>query len=140
MIKFGACLLLACFLAFAQTAPDVMAFFRTAAENLADDDFQEFMKHFDPAMDGYSTLKNDVEALLAARDAESVIEIIREDGDSQRRVLQLDWILTTGEKGARNAQRSTKRVVVRCTIEQKAERKSKAWKITALEPIDLFKP
>ena len=134
-MKILAALVLMAWFAQAQTAPDVLKFFQTAAESLADDDEQGFFDHFDPNMPGFTELRQSVQTLLAAREVASAIEIVNDDGDAKRRLLQLDWVITTSEKNAVNGQSSTRRVLVKC----KLERQGKKWKITAFEPLDLFK-
>ena len=51
-----------------------------------------------------------------------------DDGDENKRVLQLDWLLEIQDQRPR-------RKIVKCTI----ERVKGKWKITALDPIDFFK-
>ena len=121
-------------LALAQPPPDVLKFFQTAAENLADADEQAFVNHFDPNMPGFAALRENIQTLLAAREVASAIEVVTDEGDSTQRQLQLDWVLSTTEKIPLGQSR-TRRVIVKCKI----ERQGKHWKITAFQPLDFFK-
>jgi hypothetical protein len=122
-------------IARAQTPTDVLAFFRTAAENLSDDNASAFLDHFDHSIPAYETIRSEIEGLLAAYDVGSSIEIVSDEGDDQKRMLQLDWLLIATEKGAVNSTQQTRRQVVKCRI----ERQGKQWRITALEPVDFFR-
>lgn len=111
-----------------QDAPkDVLDFFRTAAEALADKDASAFLEHFDSKMAGYETLASEVQSLVERSDIGSSIEIVEDRGDEHKRTLQLDWLL-------RIDQDLPKRQIVKCTIEKQGRR----WKITSFVPIDLF--
>jgi hypothetical protein len=114
----------------AQEPPkDVLEFFRTTAEALADKDASAFLGHFDRAMPGYDTLESEVRALLDRSEVTSTIEIISDQGDDAKRTLQLDWLLRVDQDLPR-------RQIVKCTV----ERRGKQWKITALEPVGFFQP
>ena len=75
------------------------------------------------------------EALLAEAEVSSSIEILHDAGDDGRRSLELDWMLEiTLEQAASPVER--RRATVKCAI----ERRAKQWKVTALDPIDFFRP
>jgi hypothetical protein len=124
-----ALLLMAASLAPAEPPADVLKFLRTAAEALASNDPRAFMAKFDRDMPGYATLRDEIEGLLAAHEVGSTIEVVNDEGDGQRRALQLDWLLSITDLGLR-------RQIVKCKI----ERRRREWKITQLEPIEFFKP
>ena len=132
-MKLLALLVLAGALAPAQTPPDVLRFFQTAAENLADEDEQAFLNHFDPKMDGFAGLRDDVRTLLAARNVASAIEFTKDEGDARQRSVELDWVFTTSEKMP-PGESVTRRIAVKCQI----ERQGKQWKIVRFEPLGLF--
>jgi len=111
-----------------QTPADVVEFFRGTAEALANKDTSGFMEKFDPKMPGFAKLRDDVETLVTRADVGSAIEVVKDDGDDQKRVLELDWLLEIEKEPHR-------RLIVKCSI----ERRGKKWKITALEPIDFFR-
>ena len=122
-------------LANAEPPADVLEFFRTAADALATDNASAFLEKFDRNLPEYATLRTEVESLLAAYDVGSTIEVVSDEGDNQKRSLELDWLLLTSEKAASHGASATRRRIVKCQI----ERRGKQWKITALEPIDFFK-
>ena len=107
---------------------DVLDFFRTAAEALADKDASAFLEHFDAKMTGYETLSSQVQALVERADVASSIEIVEDHGDSHQHVLRLDWLLRVGMDLPR-------RQIVKCTIEKQGRK----WKITSFDPVELFK-
>ncbi|MEO8050408.1 MAG: hypothetical protein ABI833_08355 [Acidobacteriota bacterium] len=130
-----ALLLLVSTLALADSAADVLNVFTSAAEALINDDAASFLDKFDRSTHGYATVQNNVEGLLAAYDVGSTIEEVSDRGDDQKRVVELDWLLLTSQKGATNSPQQTRRQVVKCTV----ERQGKRWKITSLEPTDFFR-
>src|ERR1700720_3646981 len=122
-------------LACAEPPAEVLDLFREAAEALANDDANAFLAKFDRNMAGYAEFRDEIVGLLAAHDVGSTIEVVNDEGDEQKRALDLDWLLVISEKNSGNGQNETRRRVLRCRI----ERQGKQWKITALEPIDFFK-
>jgi hypothetical protein len=120
--------LLAACLALAEPPADVLTFFSSAAEALADGDPRAFMGKFDRNMPGFASLREEIEGLLAAHEVGSAIEVVNDEGDNQKRTLELDWLLSITDVGSR-------RQIVKCRI----ERRSKEWKIVALEPVEFFK-
>jgi hypothetical protein len=128
-------LLLISTVVLADSAADVLNVFTTAAEALVNDDSATFLDSFDRNMPDYAALQNNVEGLLAAYDVGATIEEISDEGDDQKRTVALDWLLILKQKGVTNSPQQTRRQIVKCTV----ERRGKQWKITALEPIDLFR-
>ncbi len=128
-------LLLFTSLAFAEPPADVRDFFRAAAEALVNDDASAFMARFDRDMPRHATLRSEIEGLLAAYDVGSSIEVVNDEGDNQKRTLELDWLLVTSEKAANHGTGISRRQIVKCRI----ERRGKQWKITAFEPVEFFR-
>jgi hypothetical protein len=123
--------------ALAQSTPDVVSFLQSTAAALAnghdgglrgEPDVGPFLEKFDTAMPGFTELRGDVEDLLTRGKVGTVIEVLADEGDDQKRMLQLDWLLEIEDQQPR-------RKIVKCTI----ERGKAGWKITALDPIDFFK-
>ncbi len=112
--------------AWADPPQDVLDFVRTAAENLADQNPQGFLDHFDREMPGYSILKDEIEALTYA-DVSSTIEFATDEGDDHARTMQLDWILRINGG-------TPKRQLIDCKI----EKRGKKWKITSFRPLEFF--
>lgn len=135
MMPRTALLMLFSMLALAEPAAEVLNVFASAAEALIDDDARSFLDSFDRDMPGYAVLHGNVEGLLAAHTVGTTIEEITDEGDDRKRTVKLDWLLILTQKGATNGPQQMRRQVVKCTI----ERRGKKWKITALEPLDLFK-
>jgi hypothetical protein len=119
--------------AFADVPPDVLQVFSNAAAALANDDSAGFLDQFDPSMPGYSILRANVEALLAANELTSTIDPITDEGDGQMHSVQLDWLLAINSKEGRS---ETRRGIVKCVVQRQGRR----WKIISLEPIDFFRP
>ena len=129
--------LIAAAIAWAQSAPDVVDFLHSTAAALASahdpqstgrPDARPFLEQFDPAMPGFAELRAEVEELVSRAEVGAAIEVASDEGDDNKRVLQLDWVLEIEDQRPR-------RKIVKCTI----ERMHKVWKITALDPIDFFK-
>jgi len=113
-----------------QDAPkDVLNFFRTAAEALADKDADGFLEHFDPKMPGYGQLSSDVQSLLDRSEVSSSIEFVSDQGDARKRSLQLDWLLQIDQDPPR-------RKIVQCAIEKRGTK----WKIVSFDPVGFFNP
>ena len=119
----------------AEPPADVLEFFRVTADALANDDAGAFMDQFDRNIPEYAILRTEIDGLMAAYDVGSTIEVVKDEGDAQQRSLELDWLLVTTAKAANHSEGTSRRRIVKCRI----ERRGKQWKITALEPVDLFK-
>jgi hypothetical protein len=113
----------------ADTPKEVVDLFRTAVEALADKDSAAFLDKFDRNMPAYNTLHDEILALLDHSEVGSDVEIVTDEGDAQRRTVQLDWLLRIDDDQPR-------RQIVRCRI----ERQGKKWKITSIEPVEFFQP
>ena len=131
----GALFLMAAVLLFAEPPADVLELFRQAADALANDDANTFLAKFDRNMTDYTTFRDEIIGLLAAHDVGSTIEIVNDEGDDQKRSLDLDWLLVISEKNSVNGTKETRRRVLKCRI----ERQGKQWKIMGLEPVDFFR-
>ena len=130
----AALLLLISIAAVADPAADVLKVFRDAAEALTNDDGAVFLDNFDRDMPEYATLRTNVEGMLAAYEVGSTIEVVSDEGDDHARNVELDWLLLANRKDAINSVSETRRQLVKCRL----ERRGKRWKITRLEPVDLF--
>jgi murein L,D-transpeptidase YcbB/YkuD len=127
-------LLLISMVALADSTADVVNVFSAAAEALTNDDSAAFLDHFDSNMPDYAALQTNIEGLLAAYQVGSTIEVVTDEGNDEKRMVSLDWLLVTSEKDAVNSAQQTRRRIVKCTLEHRG----KQWKITGLEPIDFF--
>jgi predicted ATPase len=129
-----ALLLLFSMVALADSSADVLNVFSAAADALINDDSAAFLDHFDRNMPDYAALRTNIEGLLAAYEVGSTIEVVTDEGDDEKRMVALDWLLVTSEKNAVNGNQQTRRRIIKCTL----ERRGKQWRITALAPIDFF--
>lgn len=127
-------LLLISMVALADSAADVVNVFSAAAEALTNDDSAAFLDHFDRGMPDYAALRGNIEGLLAAYEVGSTIEVVTDEGNDEKRMVSLDWLLVASEKNAVNGNQQTRRRIVKCTL----ERRGKRWRITALDPVDFF--
>jgi hypothetical protein len=119
---------------------DVVEFFRGVAQSLTDAHAQDsrlnndpatFLSHFDSNMQGYAQLRAEIEDLVTRASVANEIEFVSDEGDENKRTLDVDWTLEI------EGQRS-RRAILKCTIERGSGKKSK-WKITAIAPIEFFK-
>ena len=122
--------LFAAFTMVAQERPaPQMEVFREIAEALANRDADAFLEQFDRRMPDYEKLRDEIRELLAVtQEIGSTIDVITDEGDEQKRSLDLDWVLKIDTDDPR-------RQIVKC----RAEKQGKKWKITALEPVEFFK-
>jgi len=106
-----------------------MEVFRDIAEALANRDAEAFLDQFDRKMPDYETLRAEIRELLGViQEIGTTIDVISDEGDEQKRSLELDWVLKFDTDDPR-------RQIVKC----RAEKQGKKWKITALEPLEFFK-
>ena len=106
-----------------------MEVFRSASEALANQDADAFLDSFDPKMAEYEKLRDEIQDLFGtAREIGSTIDVITDEGDEQKRTLELDWLLKIDNAEPR-------RQIVKCQV----EKRGKKWKITALDPVEFFK-
>jgi len=130
MHKLFAGSLLAAAVMFAQERPaPQMEVLRDIAEALANRDADAFLDQFDRQMPGYEKLRDEIRELLAVtQEIGTTVDVISDEGDEQKRSLELDWVLKFDTEDPR-------RQIVKC----RAEKQGKKWKITALEPVEFFK-
>src|SRR5437868_13638985 len=100
----------------AQTPQAVLDVFKVAAETLAARDVPRFLEQFDPAMKDYDVLRQRVTLLVGEEGAESSIEVVTDEGNDQRREMQIDWLLRVGTG-------TPKRGMLKITV----ERRGRAW-------------
>jgi hypothetical protein len=106
-----------------------MEVFRAASEALANQDTDAFLDQFDAKMPQFEKLRDEIQELFgAAQEIGSTIDVITDEGDEQKRVLGLDWLLKVDNEEPR-------RQIVKCQV----EKQGKKWKITALDPVEFFK-
>ena len=124
-----ALLLISTCLAFAEPPPAVTELLRLTTDAMANSDFGEFIKHFDPGMPNYGEFAQRLGALIGADAVASTIEVTRDEGDDNKRKLELNWLLQVGQS-------RQKRGKVTVTV----ERKTGTWVFTSLDPVQFFAP
>jgi hypothetical protein len=106
-----------------------MEVFRGVSEALETLDVDAFLDQFDRQMPDYEKLRDEIRELVGtAQEIGSTIDVIADEGDDEKRMLELDWLLKIDNGDAR-------RQIVKCRV----EKQGKKWKITALEPVEFFK-
>ena len=120
----------ACLSAVGQNRPPAqMEVFRTVTEALANQDADAFLDQFDPKMPKYEKLRDEIQELFGmAQEIGSTIDVISDEGDDQKRMLELDWLLKIDNAEPR-------RQIVKCQV----EKQGKKWRITALDPVEFFR-
>ena len=117
-------------LASAQNRPQAyMEVFRAASEALANRDTLAFLDQFDSKMPQYEKLGDQIQELFGvAQEIGSTVDVITDDGDDEKRTMELDWLLKIDNGDPR-------RQIVKCQV----EKQGKKWKITALDPVEFFR-
>jgi len=106
-----------------------MEVFRDIAEALANRDADTFLEQFDRQMPDYETLRAEIRELLAVtQEIGTTVDVISDEGDEQKRSLELDWVLKLDTAAPR-------RQIVKCQI----QKQGKKWKITRMEPVEFFR-
>ena len=129
-MRFLAFFVAAALTVMGQTRPPAqMEVFRAVTEALANQDAEVFLDQFDAKMPQYEKLRDEIQELFGmAQEIGSTIDVITDEGDEQKRTLELDWLLKVDNDDPR-------RQIVKCQV----EKQGKKWKITALDPVEFFK-
>jgi hypothetical protein len=80
----------------------------------------------------YEVLETNVVALVAQYDVGSSVDVVEENRTGEAVELKLDWLLRL--RPASGGPTMERKQQVRCRL----ERRGKAWKVTALEPVSFF--
>ena len=94
-----------------------------------------FMSAFSKDMPDYGTLKTDVTALVMETEVSSSIQVVSDEGNDQKRTVDLDWVLQL-QSLERDGPLVRRREVIHCEF----RKEKKHWKIVSLKPIDFFAP
>jgi hypothetical protein len=119
----------------AEPSQEVLDLFTNLAASLSANDAREFLAAFDPAMPGYSRLRDGVTGLTRAGDLESSVVVVRDEGDAQHRTVEVDWRLRIRSHVDATASNPREQHLV-C----KLEKRGKKWKIVSLDPVGFFAP
>jgi hypothetical protein len=126
LIPLAACLA-------ADPAQEVLDLFTNLAASLSAGNVPVFMAAFDPAMPGYAKLRDNVTALVNSSTVESFVDVVRDEGDAQRRTVELSWRVRIKRAGDATAS-APREQTIRCRV----EKQGKKWRITSLEPLEFF--
>ena len=116
-------------------AQEVLDLVADAAASLSAGSVPRFLKAFDPAMEGYAKLRENVTGLVALGDVQSLIDPLEDEGDDRRRTVQFRWTLRL-QRGEQSASFTRREQVVKCKVEKQRGK----WRIVGLEPIEFFAP
>ena len=116
-------------------AQEVLDLVADAAASLSAGSVPRFLKAFDPAMDGYAKLRENVTGLVALGDVQSLIDPLEDEGDDRRRTVEFRWTLRL-RRGEQSASFTRREQVVKCRVEKQRGK----WRIVGLEPIEFFAP
>ena len=119
----------------ADPSQEVWDLLTEVASALSERNAETALAAFDPSMPGYETLRANVLALLRDTEVQSSIELEAEQGGSEERVVELDWLLKI--RPDQEATPSTRRQQrVKCRL-RKTGRK---WRIVSFEPLEFLAP
>ena len=116
-------------------AQEVLDLVADVAGSLSAGSVPRFLKAFDPAMEGYAKLRQNVTGLVALGDVQSLIDPLEDEGDDRRRTVQFRWTLRL-QRGEQSASFARREQVVKCRVEKQRGK----WRIVGLEPIEFFAP
>ena len=119
----------------ADPAQEVLDLVADAAASLSAGSVSQFLKAFDPAMEGYAKLRENVTGLVALGEVQSLIDPLEDEGDDRRRTVQFRWTLRL-RRGEQSASFIRREQVVICKVEKQRGK----WRIVGLEPIEFFAP
>ena len=94
----------------------------------------EFLARCDPSLAGYAQLRANVAGLVAGCEVESGIDPVKNEGDGAARALEIDWLLHLVDRGLGRV--TERRQFIKCRM----EKRSRKWKVVALEPAAFFAP
>ena len=119
----------------ADPAQEVLDLVADAAASLSAGSVPQFLKAFDPGMEGYAKLRENVTGLVALGDVQSLIDPLEDEGDDRHRTVELRWTLRL-HRGEQSASFTRREQVVKCKVEKQRGK----WRIVGLEPIEFFAP
>lgn len=120
---------------FADAQQQVSDFFASLASALAEGNAIAFLKAFDSSMADYQKLQSNITALISQCEVQSSIDVLVDEGDDQRRSVELDWFLQI-----RSKQDTGPLVRRRERVKCRLGRVKKKWRAVSLEPVSFFAP
>jgi hypothetical protein len=120
----------------ADTHDEIVDVVSNMANALSTVNAPKFMGAIDKSMPDYEKLKSNVAALMNQAEITSSIETIKDDGDENKRTVDLDWYLEVRSL-LPDGPIERRREIVHCEL---VRRDKKHWKIVSLKPVDFFAP
>jgi len=128
LIPLAACLA-------ADPSREVLDMITDATASLSAGNARAFLANFDPAMPDYQKLRENVTTLLSQAEVESFVDVAGDEGDKQRRTVELNWRMRVRQNRAATAAPGREQLI-KCRVEKQKGK----WRITSLEPVDFFAP
>jgi hypothetical protein len=117
----------------ADSADQVWELIGSLASSLTNGSGDDFLRAFDRSMPGFEQLRTNVNALISQADVQSSIDPVSNEGDDQKRTVEVDWLMRmTGHDSVSAAVKREERV--KCRFEKQGKR----WRIVMLEPLSFF--
>ena len=125
---------LLCLLALPE-ASSLLDLFASMAQALSAGNPSDFLAPFERSMPGYQKLESQVFALLSQAEVASSVELVQDQGDDQRRRVELDWILEIRSHLPAGPSEHRRQL-----LKAGLARRGKSWKIVSFEPLSFFAP
>ena len=116
-------------------ASSLLDLFASMAQALSAGNPSDFLAPFERSMPGYRKLESQVFALLSQAEVASSVELVQDQGDDQRRRVELDWILEIRSHLPAGPSEHRRQL-----LKAGLTRRGKSWKIVSLEPLSFFAP
>jgi hypothetical protein len=106
-----------------------------SAEGRHENDLPALLSRFDHGMAAYPQLEINLKALTSIWVVEPALQLANNEGDDDRRALEIDWslMLTNPQDGGRSIH---KQETVKCVV----EKRGKQWLVVSLAPLEFFAP
>ena len=119
----------------ADPAQEVLDLVTGMAASLSAGNAKAFLAAFDPAMPGFQKLRDNVTALASQAAIESFVDLASDEGDAQKRSVEIDWRMRIKRNGEATASPGREQ-----RIKCRMEKQGRKWRITSLEPVEFFAP
>ena len=121
--------------AMADTHAEVVDLFASMTAALSEENPAGFMKAFDRGMAGLDELSRNIKGLVLTYEAGSSVEVLKDEGDREKRVVDLDWFLELRSRQP-GGPTTRRREVIHCELALRDKR----WRIVSMTPVSLFLP
>jgi hypothetical protein len=119
----------------ADPAQEVLDLVTGMAASLSAGNVKAFLAAFDPAMPAYEKLRANVTALVAQVEVESFVDVAGDEGDAQRRTVELNWRMRLKRNSDATASPGRDRRI-KCSVAKQGRK----WRITSLDAVEFFAP